>query len=250
MRPADYDSGDGRVRMWLGDSTRLIQDIEADCVVSDPPYGLSHRCNFAERGRGETCGKRPDGKAVWSNPRSNDYPDVHGDALPFNPQPILDMGIPTVLFGGNHFADKLPASGGWLVWDKLRPDDLDQATCELAWTNCVKGVRRFVHLWNGMMRDSERGENYHPTQKPVALFDWIMSLRWIPDGTIFDPYMGAGPCGVAAIRSGRSFCGVEIEPRYFEIAVKRIERALAEDRQSLFPAVEPPRQTVLWEENQ
>lgn len=191
---------------------RTIPSGSVDAVITDPPYGISHKCNFSERGRGclAAC---------------NDYPDVIGDDKPFDPAPLLGLDVPTVLWGANHFADKLPPSGGWLVWDKERPDTLDQATCELAWSNCVKGVRRFRHLWNGMMRASERGENYHPTQKPVALFRWVLSLPWIPRGTIFDPYCGSGPLGVAAVQAGFGYIGCELNPAYADIARRRIAEA-------------------------
>ena len=156
----------------------------------------------------------------------NDYPDVAGDDKPFDPSWILALDVPTVLWGANHYADRLPASGGWLVWDKERPDALDQATCELAWTNCVKGVRRFRHLWNGCMRASERGENYHPTQKPVALFDWVFSLKWMPkSGVVLDPYCGSGPVGVAAIRASLRYIGCDLSGEYAEIARRRISEA-------------------------
>jgi site-specific DNA-methyltransferase (adenine-specific)/modification methylase len=158
--------------------------------------------------------------------KCNDYKDVAGDNKPFDPEPWLSLGVPTAFWGGNYFADKLPISSGWLVWDKERPDGLDQATCELAWTNYVKGVRRFTHLWNGMMRASEHGENYHPTQKPVALQAWVLSLPWTPQGTILDPYMGSGTTGIACIRTGRKFIGIEIDPGYFQIACDRIRREL------------------------
>ena len=113
------------------------------------------------------------------------------------------------------------------MWDKERPDSLDQATCELAWTNCIKGVRRFRHLWNGMMRASEHGENYHATQKPVALMRWVLTLRWMPElgATILDPFMGSGTTGVACVQTGRNFIGIEIDPTYFAIAEKRIKEA-------------------------
>ena len=197
-----------------GRCEELFPTVKADFCLSDPPYGISHPCNYKERGRGLLA-------------ECNDYPDVEGDSEPFDPQPILDLDIPTVLWGANHFADKLPPSGGWLVWDKERPDNLDQSTCELAWTNCIKGVRRFRHMWNGMIRASERGENYHPTQKPVALMLWVMSLKWMPgEGTTcFDPYMGAGPIGVACVLTNRSYIGAEMSTAYFDIAKHRIEAA-------------------------
>lgn len=201
----------GPCTLIRGDCVEVLPTLDGiDCIISDPPYGIAHGCNFRTRGRSVLA-------------ECNEYPDVIGDSEPFDPYPILDIGVPTVLWGANHYAELLPSAGGWLVWDKLRPDELDQATCELAWTNCVKGVRRFSHLWHGMMRHSERGENYHPMQKPVALARWILSLRWIPDGKVCDPYMGAGWVALACMEAGREFVGIEIAD-YFDTACERLER--------------------------
>ena len=203
----------GLATLYLGDCREVLPLVKPAVILTDPPYGISHPCNFKEVGR--------ENLAVC-----NDYPDVHGDDEPFNPAPFLDLKVPTLFWGGNYFADKLPATSGWVVWDKVRPDDLDQATCELGWTNFVKGVRRYKYLWHGMMRAGEKGENYHPTQKPVALMKWVIGLRWTPkEGVIFDPYLGAGATGVAAVTMKREFIGCEIEPRYFDIACRRIEDA-------------------------
>lgn len=219
----------GDATLYLGDSLEVLPTFgPVDAVVTDPPYGIAHPCDFGKRGRSNLA-------------QCNDYPDVEGDDELFDPAPILALDVSTVLWGANHFADLLPPSGGWLIWDKRRPDGLDQSTCELAWTNCVKGVRRFSHLWHGMMRESEQGENYHPTQKPVALFRWILSLRWL-DGihSVVDPYMGAGPCGVACVERGLRYVGVEKVPRYFNIACRRIRDAYAQPR---LPLEEPEKVT-------
>jgi site-specific DNA-methyltransferase (adenine-specific) len=223
MRDPDWISDDGAIRLYCADATTLEHHQPVDLIITDPPYGIAHKCDFANRGRDNLAA-------------CNDYADVHGDFKPFDPAWLVAFGVPTVLWGGNHFASRLPDSGGWLVWDKERPDTLDQATCELAWTNCVKGVRRLRHLWHGMMRDSEHGENYHPTQKPVVLFDWIFTLPWIVPGTVFDPYMGSGPCGVSAVRAGRSYVGCELHRPYFDIAVRRIKNELAQPK---LPFAEP-----------
>jgi DNA modification methylase len=229
-----WETSDGRVLLVCADCLDVLPTLKAgsvDAVVTDPPYGISHPCNFAARGRDNLAG-------------CNDYSDVIGDDEPFDPAPFIDMNLPTVLWGGNFFADKLPPTSGWLVWDKKRPDGLDQATCELAWTNCVKGVRRFSHLWNGMMRASEHGENYHPTQKPTALYGWVLSLKWLAKfDSIFDPFMGSGPCGVACVRLGRKFLGVEKVPKYFEIAKRRIIAEL--ERMPLFEEKPKYRQAEL-----
>ena len=217
--------------LYRADCLTVLPTLErVDCVITDPPYGIAHPTNYAERGRGNLAGCRDYGKPVWSDPHSNNYPMIAGDGEPFDPKPLIDLQVPTCLWGANYFADKLQPVNGWLVWDKERPDSLDQATCELAWTNFVKGVRRFRHLWNGMMRSSEHGENYHPTQKPVALYSWIFSLAWTPAGTVLDPYMGSGPCGVAALRAGRNYVGIELSKEYFEIAKRRIQAEAAQGK--------------------
>jgi hypothetical protein len=211
----DVLSGRAKWCVVTGDNADAFDRVRGrvSMVVTDPPYGISHPCAFKTNGRGNLA-------------ECNDYPDVHDDDKPFDPSAILSLGVPTVLWGANWFADRLPASGGWLVWDKERPDDLDQATCELAWTNCIKGVRRFRHLWNGMMRASEHGESFHPTQKPVSLNLWTLRLRWMPkDGIVFDPYCGSGPVGVAASMLGLGYIGVEINDDYATIARRRIAEA-------------------------
>jgi DNA modification methylase len=200
--------------LYLADCLDVLPHLTGiDAVITDPPYGIAHPCNFAARGRSNMA-------------LCNDYSDVIGDTVPFNPEPWLSFPK-VVLWGANYFAEKLPPQSGWLVWDKERPDALDQATCELAWSNCVKGVRRFRHLWNGMMRASEHGENYHPMQKPAALMCWVLRLPWLLDSAaVLDPYMGCCPTGIACIRTGRKFIGIEKEPKYFEIARDRIDREL------------------------
>ena len=199
------------------DVMRGLPDGCVDAVVTDPPYGMAMPTDHKARGRGNLA-------------PVSDWLPVHGDDAPFDPAPILALNVPTVLWGANWFADRLPPTSGWLVWDKERPDDLDQATCELAWTNCIKGVRRFKHLWNGMMKASERGESYHPTQKPVALMRWVLTLPWMPKAPslILDPYAGAGPVGVAAIQLGFRYLGIEREASYVDIARRRIADAAAQ----------------------
>jgi DNA modification methylase len=200
-----YFERDG-ITIYHGDCREIIASVDANVVVTDPPYGIAHPTNYFTRGSSKLA-------------RCNDYPLVYGDSGPFDPEPF--MRFPAILWGANHYADKLAPSSGWLVWDKLRPDGLDQSRAELAWSSCHKGVRVFTHLWNGMMRASEPGENYHPTQKPVALMTWAIGFT---EGTILDPYMGSGPVVVAALKVGRRAIGIEIEEKYCEIAAKRLEQ--------------------------
>ena len=221
----------------VGDCRIIISELVASgfrigAVVTDPPYGIDHPTDYSSRGRDNLA-------------KSNNYVNVDGDSEPFDPLLVLALNVPTVLWGANYYADKLPPSSGWLVWDKDRPDTLDQSTCELAWTNFVKGVRRFRHLWNGMMRASEQGENYHPTQKPVALFRWLMCLNWFPKRPclVLDPYCGAGPVGVACVQLGYDYIGIDTNKSYVNVARKRIEDA---QRQTSMFTMGSPIQLPIW----
>lgn len=184
-----------------------------DVVITDPPYGIGYDASHQKYKNG-ICRN----EATW-------------DDKPFDPTPILNLGLPTILWGGNCFASKLPDYPGWLSWVKVVRNNADvrQADMELAWTNCVARPRNFTHLWVGAYRDSESGiKNVHPTQKPIALMKWCVEIVSNPNETILDPFMGSGTTGVAAVKLGRKFWGIEMNAEYFAIAQKRIEQALAQ----------------------
>ena len=195
---------------WCGNSA-AYQITQPMLILTDPPYGIRHPTDYKARGRSNLAS-------------CSDHLPVKGDDIPFDPSWLLDKKLPCVLWGANHFASRLPNSSGWLVWDKRRPDALDQATCELAWTNYVKGVRRFSFLWHGMMREGRRIKLTHPTEKPVELWTWVLGLRWTPKDTpIFDPYMGTGSTLLAAVKAGRRAVGIDLERRYCDIAITRVQ---------------------------
>ncbi len=201
--------------IYCGDCLEILSLLDpVALVLTDPPYGINHPTDYKARGRGNL--------ASCSN-----YPKVYGDDKPFDPSPFL--GMPCVLWGANYYADRLPPSSGWLVWDKKRPHNLDQSTVEMAWTNFVRGARIFHFMWNGMLRD---GKDYlcHPTQKPTELITWVLSLKWTPIGIILDPFMGSGTTLVAAKKLNRKSIGIEIEPKYCEIAVKRLKQEVFDFR--------------------
>lgn len=213
IQPIRIEARNSWCELYRADCLDLLP-IDADAVVTDPPYGISLPCNFAGRGRGNLAACR-------------DWSDVMGDDKPFDPSPWLGFEK-VILFGANYYAHLLPPVSGWLVWDKERGDYLDQSTCELAWTNCVKGCRRIRHLWNGMMKASQHGESYHPTEKPVVVMGWAIDRAGVKSGQlVLDPYMGGGSTAIACIRKGINFRGIEIDPSHFKTAVDRI-RAEAE----------------------
>ena len=131
------------------------------------------------------------------------------------------------MFGANNYADRLPSSRGWIVWDKREHiASNDFADCELIWSN-VDGVARiYRHYWSGALRASEQGiSRVHPTQKPLALMMWLLNNYTQPGDTILDPFMGSGTTGVACVKTGRNFIGIELDPGYYAIAERRIAEA-------------------------
>ena len=203
-----------------GDCLEVLKSLPDGCVdavVTDPPYGMALNTSYKSRGRSKLA-------------ECNDFPPVHGDDKPFDPSPWLDFPI-VCLFGANYYSDKLPARSKWLVWDKREGSGInDGADIEMAWTKCRRGTvpRLFHHKWNGIIKASERDQRrVHPTQKPVALMEWVFEQLGVPLGaTILDPFCGSGTTGVACVKTGRRFIGIEIDPGYCEIARKRISEAV------------------------
>lgn len=216
----------GNATLYLGDCRDILPTIgKVDAVITDPPYGIGES-GKKNASRGKPFGSRADSKNTRGTyVAPTDYGDFDWDtAAPATEmiEACIAAGRIVILWGGNYFA--VPPSGKWLVWDKINSGDF--ADCELAWTNLPGAVRMTRHMWNGMLRDGEeRGQQrVHPTQKPVAVMAWCIEQAGKAD-TILDPFMGSGTTGVAAVRMGRKFIGIEREPKYFEIACRRIEDA-------------------------
>lgn len=209
MKPY-YESGG--ITIYHGDCSEIAEMLTFNgLVLTDPPYGIDNHYHGGGRGR------RHDPAAPTTR--------IAGDRGPFDPGWMLSVGSARIIWGANYFAPPLPPKSGWLVWDKERPDALSQSTCELAWTDCVKGVRRFRHLWDGFRRASENDAPLrHPTQKPVALMRWCLGLPGVPVGAVLDPYVGVGGVLLAARELGRPAIGIEIEERYCEIAARRLDQ--------------------------
>lgn len=184
-------------------------------VVTDPPYGKNEATNRGSRGRGNMTD-------------SLDFAPVYGDNQPFIPDPWVGFKH-TILWGANWYADRLPVSSSWLVWDKregIRSDD--NADCELAWSNLGGPARLFRHYWKGAIKASEKTQTrVHPTQKPVALMKWCIELLKDPV-LILDPFAGSGPTLVAAKQLGLKAIGIEIETQYCEVIAHRLGGAPVE----------------------
>lgn len=212
--PKPYYEYDG-ITIYHGRCEDIIPILQpVDLVLTDPPYGVSERTDRLSKGRSNAT-------------RSLDLLPICGDDEPFDPTPFLQFNR-VVLFGANHYADRLPVSPSWIVWDKRDGTTSDDnADCEMAWTNLGGPARVYRHLWRGMIKASERDQRrVHPSQKPVALMEWIIE-RWTkPGDVIFDPYMGSGPIPRAAKNLGRRCIACEVVEEYCEIAAKRLMQSV------------------------
>jgi DNA modification methylase len=213
----------GDATLYLGDCLEILPTLgPVDAVVTDPPYGI----NAARDRNSQQLGWRDYPAGGWDRERCD------AERL----RAVVAAGKHAIIWGGNYFTDLLPPSEKWLIWDKGQKD-FSLADCELAWCSFPGAVRRITYSRSAAMQDGKE----HPTQKAVAVMVW--SIEKLPKGceTILDPFMGSGTTGVACARLGRKFIGIEIEPRYFDIACERI--SLEYEQLKLFPT-EEKRETV------
>ena len=190
----------GRATLYLGDCRDILPTLgKVDAVVTDPPYGIGFGAKHTKwsANRGVVLGE-------WDN----EIPDVSS---------LLDFCDNVIIWGGERF--NLPIRRCWLTW--VKPDAAPTfASTEFAWTSWDKPARHYVQSISSV--NAERIG--HPTQKPLRLMKWC--LGFVPDAeVIVDPFMGSGTTGVAAVQMGRDFIGIEREPKYFDIACRRIDDA-------------------------
>lgn len=215
----EWQSDDGAVRLILGDCEEILPMFEpgsVDAVVTDPPYGIGDRLTSGGGCDAKYKGLIGSGAELW-------------DVVPGREilAKILSLSNSVFIWGGCFM--ELPPTQKPLCWDKMRPNQKNSSEWEFCWTSFVGRAEMFRYCGNtGWILKEKR---VHPTQKPVVLMEWC--LGFIPDAKIiFDPYMGSATTGVACVRTGRKFVGIEKEREYFDSAVDRCKRSIREDRSS------------------
>jgi len=206
----------GRAKLYLGDCRDILPTLgKVDAVVTDPPYGIG-----ADKGKPGGARSFNGSKPIAVMETDDNWDDVRPDASLVHA--CVSKGRHAIVWGGNYFADILPAQGRWLWWDKCQTMP-SYGDGELAWTNLPQRTpKRIIYANNKLFAD--RVERFHPTQKPEPVMRWC--LGFLPDAqSILDPFMGSGTTGVAAVQMGRQFIGIEREPKYFDIACDRIDKA-------------------------
>ena len=206
----------GEHRLLCGDSTdsdqvaKLMNGDKADMVFTDPPYGIN--VGNQSQGKGGGVAKKIDyGVNDWDK-------QIPYDAINLS----LSICDNVILWGANYYADKLPPSSCWIVWDKDN-GMTDFADCELAWTSYSKSVKKFKWKWRGMIQEDMKNKEkrVHPTQKPVALAEWVFNEFKAKDN-ILDLFLGSGSTMVAAHQLKRKCYGMELDPKYCQVIIDRM----------------------------
>ena len=185
-----------------------------DLAIVDPPYGID--INNQSQGKGGGVARKIDYT-------KKDWDKTAPEIIYFNE--LRRVSKNQIIWGANHFISRLPIdSSCWIVWDKDN-GETDFADCELAWTSFKTAVRRFKWTWAGMRQQNMKDKEIriHPTQKPIALYKWLL-MNYASDGNlILDTHLGSGSSRIAAYDLGYDFTGFEIDPEYYEKQEKRFK---------------------------
>jgi 16S rRNA G966 N2-methylase RsmD len=212
----------GEHRLLCGDSTdsdsvaKLMDGQKADMVFTDPPYGVNAVSKSGVL-------KEYYGEDIMGDSNTNAAKDA------FTLLISMFSNSSHIWWGANHYSNdaNLPNAKCWITWDKQESNNhIDQADCELAWTNIDSPARIFHHLWAGFRRDSEVGEKrVHPTQKPVQLINEILQhFKKVKSELILDVFLGSGSTMVASHQLKRKCYGMELDPKYCQVIIDRMKK--------------------------
>ena len=198
------------INLYLGcslEAMKKMEDNQYDLAIVDPPYGINysgHKLFISKTNTKQNRKYHKDKKWDRHRPSAEYFAELRR------------VSVNQIIWGGNYFADLLPASRGWCVWDKIQKD-LDMSDGELAWTSFHSSLRIFVggrHLLKGSI---------HPTQKPVALYSWLLDKYAKKGMKILDIHLGSGSIALACYDHGLDLDAWEIDAEYHAGAVARFE---------------------------
>jgi site-specific DNA-methyltransferase (adenine-specific) len=210
----------GKVSLLNGDCMdylRSLPDDAFDLAIVDPPYGIGESGD-RNKSRGKLATAK-DYKAFSGGDKSAPDPEYFVE--------LSRVSKNQIIWGANHFADRLvsPSSPCWIVWDK-QTGESDFADCELAYASFKTAVRKFTFRWSGMLQGCMKNKEVriHPTQKPVKLYEWLLSNYAKEGDRILDTHLGSGSSAIAAHYAGYEFVGIEMHPDYYASAIDRFQR--------------------------
>ena len=202
-----------------------------DLAIVDPPYGIGEAAGKnASRNKGFGIGVTKSKKITLSK----DYGNKNWDNKPCNYKYFIELTRVSknqIIWGANHFIENIPQSNSscWIVWNKDNGQS-DFADCELAYTSYKTAVRMFTFRWNGLLQHDMKNKEHriHPTQKPVALYKWLLHNYAKKGDKILDTHLGSGSSRIAAYEMGFDFTAFELDTEYYEAQEKRYKAHIAQ----------------------
>ena len=204
-------------------------DEPYDLAIVDPPYGIG----FDRENVSMSAGIRKDGTQrkmdSWSSPSEKGYKDKNWDVKPDKSyfKHLFDSSENQIIWGGNYFTDILSPHGGWIVWEKGVPDGMSLSQAELAYNTTLNSIRVVKVLWAGYKKANNE-DRFHPTQKPVQLYKWLLTNYAKEGDTILDTHGGSLSIAIACWDLGFDLDVCELDTDYFNDAVKRFESHIAQ----------------------
>ena len=204
------------------DLMKEYPDKHFELAIVDPPYGIGF-----DR---ENPSMVLNHSIRWKNKRLTGYKIKQWDKNKPTKEyfeELFRVSKNQIIWGGNYF--ELPVSGGWIVWDKKRPDSFSLSQAELAWVSNSGRIAIFRYLWNGFQKE-EQIKRIHPTEKPSALYEWLLTKYTKKGDKILDTHMGSGSIAIACHNLGFDLTACELDKDYYEAAMKRITFHQAQKR--------------------
>ena len=227
----------GFYNMDCMDGMAQFPDKFFELAIVDPPYGIGcMSMNYTTSGAIRTPGYAAANRRDY---RKQEQWDVEPDQQYFDE--LFRISENQIIWGGNYFSDKIHPSKSFIVWDKRCADNMknDFSDCEYAW--CSMGVARmFRYVWNGMIQGNMKNkeDRFHPTQKPIALYKWLLSNYAKPGDKILDTHVGSASSLIACHQMGFEYWGFELDTDYYKAATERLNKAKAQV--SITELIEPP----------
>ena len=184
------------------DFMKQMPDKCVDLIIADPPYGIDLANMNMGAGKGAKCSKIKN-----RNWEAKDWDKSTPEQIFFDE--LKRVSKNQIIWGGNYF--DLPPCKNYAIWDKEIPEGLSFADCEMAWTSFDKAPKMFRYS-----AYLDKANKQHPTQKPVALYKWLLTNYAKPGQKIFDPMMGSQSSRIAAYDMGFDYYGCELDREYFE----------------------------------
>jgi site-specific DNA-methyltransferase (adenine-specific) len=187
------------------DFLKGCDDNQFDLAIVDPPYGININESMGRRKGQKHSGHK---KAYWDNktPTAEYFKELRR------------VSVNQIIWGGNYMTENLPPSPCWILWDKGFSEKVSFAQYEMAWSSFKTSAKKYN-------QNPNQSEKIHPTQKPVTLYEWLLSNYAKEGDSILDTHMGSGSIAIATNKHGFDLTACELDKDYFKAACERVRQA-------------------------